>query len=353
MIAKTAALDHEYRMFLSDETFGNFASVLVGIIESYEANMDKLLQLNKAEQNNLILACISALALSGALGIFYSRHVASRLEAIKENAQRFAKGVPMQPPLGGSDEIAEVDRTLHHMTEELTRIANREQAVSQLRAQVVAMVTHDLRSPLQTLSAFLRIAENKVEDKSKKEAIQQAIKEVSRMSTMIGDLLELEKLQAKKTQLDMVPFSIAAALERATESTAEAAEESGVTINVETSQHDMVLADEERLVQALGGLIRNAIKRSSSGAVVVIRAIPANDQSLAIDIQDHGTVIDGSTLLTVFEPYAKANSEAEPSDLVFALAVSKGLLELHGGSVCVKSSSPSATVFSVELPSAG
>jgi signal transduction histidine kinase len=191
LLRKTSQFQQELRAAASDDTLTTLYSMFLRAREQFEQSTTNFLRQSARERTLLMLASGIAAVLGISLRFFFSNQISRRLFVIKTNSIRFSNGEDLLPPQCGSDEIADVDRTFHLMAAEINRAKQRERAVRRLEDQVTTMVTHDLRSPLQTLSTFLAIADKKVTDPAQRKSIEQATQDVARMSALIQDVLEI------------------------------------------------------------------------------------------------------------------------------------------------------------------
>ena len=156
------------------------------------------------------------------MALFFTRQITRRLAVIKDNNARLVAEKPLNPVVPGNDEIAELDLTFHTMAVDLHKAKERDKAVQQLRDRVVAMVTHDLRKPLQTVSTYLEFidesqSEEQTQDEEEVEFRQIAERNIQRMKRLIDDMLDLDRLEAGIMPLNKARFNMAAAVVQAKE----------------------------------------------------------------------------------------------------------------------------------------
>jgi signal transduction histidine kinase len=290
-----------------------------------------------------------SIAVSIALAVFFTRQVTRRLGVIQDNNERLLTERPLNPIVSGSDEIADLDLAFHRMTEDLMYARERERAAQELRDRVVAMVSHDLRRPLQTINTFLECLDDAEleEEYTRFKAI--AERNVRSMARLLDDLLDLDRLEAGAMPLNKTTFFLSAAVAQANELVLAAAKEKKVVITV--SGESSLVADERRIVQVLTNLLDNAIKYSQLGGVVKVDIV--QERSAAkVSVADQGRGIPPESLASVFEPFrqAKDSDADEFGGSGLGLAICKEIIEGHRGKIQVSSNPGRGSVFCFIIP---
>ncbi|HNB24256.1 MAG TPA: ATP-binding protein [Candidatus Melainabacteria bacterium] len=212
--------------------------------------------------------------------------------------------------------------------------------VENLKQEVTAMVTHDLRSPLSTLNNVLNFFEATI-DEPKNEKVHKYIgmgrRNTERMLTLVNDLLDTEKIRSGSMEIDMVPFGLQNCFDKCHELTAAFAEEVKVELSFESTDI-RVLGDESMIDRVLSNLVSNAIKYSPTGKNVRIFAC-RDKHTATITVQDDGPGIPQEDLDSVFERFRQVRRPGAKTKggSGLGLTICKAIVELHGGKIWVES----------------
>lgn len=283
--------------------------------------------------------------------LYFSQNVLSKLRTIVANSERFAEGKELLPSPGGDDEISHLDKVFRNMTDSITRSRQREH-------QLLGMVSHDLRTPLNTVLATLNTLSEGVYGEltdTGKQRVKQAETAVERLTRLANDLLDLEKLSSGKIFLPLEPVSLDHSIKRACESVAGFSDFKNIAINVpETDRY--VLADQEKLVQVFTNLLSNAIKFSEDGAAVSIEIHELGACTIEIRVCDTGCGVAFQDQNGIFEPFKQgadqttgAHLKGHGSGSGLGLAICKTIIEAHGGTIGLESKPGAGSVFFIRL----
>jgi signal transduction histidine kinase len=224
-----------------------------------------------------------------------------------------------------------------------------EQAIAS-RDDVLAIVSHDLRNPVNRvkLVAEMLLETNQVPDRARS-GIGIVIRAADEMTHLIGDLLDVARIDAGRLSIDREPVLLEALLERIDESHAAAAREKNLAWRVDRPAARLTLhADEERLLQALGNLVGNAMKFTPAGGGVRIAVVTA-DGLVRIGVCDSGPGMDATQLAHVFDRFWQGRS-GDRRGAGLGLAIARGIVEAHAGRLWLESEVGTGTEAWVELP---
>ncbi|MDQ2889436.1 MAG: ATP-binding protein [Gemmatimonadota bacterium] len=236
---------------------------------------------------------------------------------------------------------------------ENVRLYRAAQRATQARDDVLAIVSHDLRNPLHTIvlsASYLAdvfLADLPDAALQQTEIIRRA---VNRANRLIQDLLDVSRIEAGGLSVSKEPVSptllVADALDAMT-STAAAAQ---VTLS-SRADDDLpdVLADRERLLQVFGNLIGNAIKFTPVGGTVVVSATTSDPFSVQFSVRDSGQGISNDNLPHIFDRFWQAR-HAKRTGAGLGLAIARGIVEAHDGTVSATSELGVGTEISFQLP---
>ncbi|HEY9785897.1 MAG TPA: HAMP domain-containing sensor histidine kinase [Candidatus Obscuribacterales bacterium] len=334
----------------------------VGLVQAAEkqkkaaqASMERQTELRELLQQSAVAMGIVNVVLALILAVYLTRSISRRLAILNDNTYRFASGVPLNPVLSGADEIARLDQTFHKMAEELDEATRKEREAQMLRKQMVAMITHDLRTPLSTLGNIMEFLTNGAHaqlDEKGRGYIDIGKRNVNRMSALVNDLLDIERIDAGQMELQRGKILLDESFDACAANLAPLAEAKGVALKFEPARF-VVSGDEEKIDRVLVNLIANAIKFSPEGAQVNVSAAQ-QDGVVCVTVQDQGKGIPQDKLEDVFKIFHRVKDETsdEMPGSGLGLSICKSFVELHGGKIWVESAPGAGTKFIFTLPSA-
>lgn len=225
----------------------------------------------------------------------------------------------------------------------------------QLRREVTAMVTHDLRSPLMTISNILDFFQRGLfttTEPKGQDFLKSATRNANRMTALINDLLDIEKINAGMMTLKKTAVPVEHIFATVEEMNAATATERGVKLFFDANCL-AVDADEERIVRVVQNLVSNALKFSPADTKIEIKAV-ALQKEIEISVRDQGTGIAPDEVAHVFDRYRQVGKSAKdiPTGSGLGLAICKSIVELHGGQISVESENGKGSVFKFTLPAA-
>jgi signal transduction histidine kinase/CHASE3 domain sensor protein len=231
------------------------------------------------------------------------------------------------------------------------RLYRESQQAVQAREEVLAIVSHDLRNPLNAvmLAASLLQTSDKVapDDREQLEIIDISAK---RMQRLIADLLDVTRLEGgKQLPIEPAPLDVQSLFEETYELFKSQAATGSITLQCHAPKDvPPVYADRHRVLQVLSNLIGNAMKFTPPGGMITCRAEP-EDGKVRISVADTGPGIPGENLGDIFNPYWQAKRTARLG-AGLGLPIAKGIVESHGGRIWVESEPGKGTKFLFTLP---
>lgn len=232
----------------------------------------------------------------------------------------------------------------------LRRLADAERA----RRELVAAVSHDLRTPITSLWLLAEAVDDEIVDaETRHEYLALMITHLRALSDMITDLFELSQLEAGEVRWSMQRVGLDAIVAEAIDALRPQADASGVAVRAEVDPGlQPTRADPERLQRVLFSLIENAIRNTPPDGSVVVRARPGSRQVL-IEVADTGVGIPEEERERVFDALFRGGSHAARGDAGagLGLAISRAIVEAHGGRIWLADSGP-GTCVRFSLPAA-
>lgn len=232
--------------------------------------------------------------------------------------------------------------------------ATRNEAV-ELLLSVLGQVGHELRNPLGPLTNSVEILRLAGSDPVHVESSRQMIsRQVQLLTRLVDDLMDVPRLARGKMSIVRERIDLAQLIKTCAEDRRLGMESAGLVLNVDAPPTPVwIIGDEARLTQTFGNLLTNAQKYTDRGGMVGIRLSVPGDTRAVVSIQDTGIGIDAAMLPKIFEAYTQADQPVNRrrGGLGLGLALVKGVVQLHGGSVSATSDGPGkGTTFTVELP---
>lgn len=229
--------------------------------------------------------------------------------------------------------------------------------VDRLKSEFISTMSHELRTPLTAIRGSLGMLAGGVVGSLPKpavELIEIAARNSERLSALVNDILDLEKLEVGKLEMQLEHCSIADLLRQSLEENHSYAEQFGISLVLEPMTEDLfVNADRMRIAQVMANLLSNAAKFSTAGDRVTVRALKtAENQRVRIEVQDYGIGISENYKPHVFDKFTQDDTSDKRSSYGSGLGlnISKGIVERHQGSIGFTSRQGQGSCFYFELP---
>jgi signal transduction histidine kinase len=282
---------------------------------------------------------------------------------LADAAGRVASGdLSARVQVRGEDEIARLESEFNRMADQLgdaldEETAHRNRAEQLLAANrlLVSSVSHDLRTPIAVVRSHL---EALIDDPAHTEEFAAiAMRETDRLERLVEDLFQLTRIESQELVLTTQTIDVSAAAREAYESLVEPARrENGITMICEVpKQPVLAIGDHVRLVQVLQNLIRNAIRHTPEGGIILISAEPAEDgDGVTLHVSDTGTGILPEHLPNIFDRFYRADparSHERGAGAGLGLAIARSLVDRMNGTLSVESDPGEGASFTIRLRS--
>ena len=221
--------------------------------------------------------------------------------------------------------------------------------VDQMRRDLIANVSHDLRTPLTMISGYGEMMRD-LPGENTPENVQVIIDEAHRLSNLVNDLLDLSKLQENKIELHIQDFDLTQLIQTVLYRYEKFMTQDGFDIQFQPAESVRVNADPDRLGQVLYNFINNAINYSLDDKRIVIRQ-RINGNRVRVEVEDHGEGISEDKLNYIWDRYYKVDKTHKRSSAGsgIGLAIVREILELHHAQYGVRSEVGQGSVFWFEL----
>ncbi|MBW8877143.1 MAG: MEDS domain-containing protein [Acidobacteria bacterium] len=231
------------------------------------------------------------------------------------------------------------------------------QRADRAKEEMLAMLAHELRNPLGTISNALQVLRMKGEgDDTWKRAIDAAERQVHHQALLIDDLLEASRVTRRQIELQCEELDLTQLVRESVEGYRETLDEAGLTLDLDLPAGELpIRGDRLRLSQVLANLLQNAVKFTPRGGRITVRMAPLpGDWRVELTVRDNGAGIEPEELPYIFEVFSQADNQSldrSRGGLGVGLAVVKGLVEMHGGEVEARSEGPGkGAELSIRLP---
>ncbi len=292
-------------------------------------------------------ALISLIALA-----FITRNLRKIILVIR----RFKEGdLNTRVKLKGKGELGEFASSFNDMADTIVRNMEEMKTMDNLRRELVANVSHDLRTPLATIQGYIETILMKADTLSeaeRKKYMETIFSSTERLRNLVEELFELSKLEARESKANPEPFSIAELVQDIQQKNLITAESKNIDLSLKFPYDlPLVNADIGMMEKVLQNLLDNALKFTPDGGNITIRLTPEKN-FIFVSIKDDGQGISQDALPHIFERYQKAERTnlSDNEGLGLGLAIVKKILEVHEIAINVESDKEKGTVFSFKVP---
>ncbi|MFW3473899.1 sensor histidine kinase [Streptomyces microflavus] len=281
--------------------------------------------------------------------VLLGRWVAARSRELTLAARSFGDGGTFAPPAGQpTAELAALTRELAATSAKLDSSRERERALETSRRELVAWISHDLRTPLAGLRAMAEALEDGMAPDSGR-YLRQIRTEVERMNGMVGDLFELSRIHAGSLTLAPARISLYDLVDDALAGAGPLARERGVRLVGDRIEEVPVEVDGKEMSRVLGNLLINAIRRTPADGTVALSA-HRSDAGVVLSVTDGCGGIPEEDLPRVFDTgWRGSHARTPPAGAGLGLAIVRGIVEAHAGRAEVRNVQ-GGCCFSVTLP---
>jgi two-component system OmpR family sensor kinase len=301
----------------------------------------------------LALSALAVLVLgatSAALLIFGP--VRRRLRQLEDAASRIGAGeTSARAPEHGGDEVAALARSFNRMATDLEARATALAASDQARRQLLADVSHELMTPLTAMRGYLEtlgMAELRLDPPTRERYLRIVDEETRRLERIIGDLLDLARLEGGGSTLRRELVDTRALFGRVALRHERELAERGIRLATHVDPGAAQIAgDADRLEQALQNLAANALRHTADGGEIALSAEPAG-RATRIVVRDTGPGIAPEHLPLIFDRFYKADAARAGGGSGLGLSIVKAIVERHGGTIAVRNDR--GAVFEIFLP---
>ncbi len=251
------------------------------------------------------------------------------------------------------ERTADIERQKIQLMEANVKISQN----AQLKEQFLANTSHEIRTPLNVISGYANLLLNTQLDKQQQKYLHYIKESSDNLKVIVNDILDFSKMEAGKLEIDSIPFDFIRTIRTTTNHLEIEAAKQGLTLELvfKNISHNVIEGDPVRLTQILSNLVRNAIKFTPSGSIVVYCTdISDNPEKilLKMEITDTGIGIPQEKLDTIFDSFTQVSNETtrKYGGTGLGLAIVKRLVDKMNGTITVESTVGVGSKFTVVLP---
>ena len=296
---------------------------------------------------SVILAIIWVMLAAFIAIYLISERIIHPLKEISRAAKSFAAGnLDVRVAVKGSDEVAELAEAFNHMAESL-------EASEKMRNTFVSNVSHDLRTPMTSISGFVDgILDGVIPPERHKHYLKIVSEEVKRLSRLVVTLLDISKIQAGERKFTMVPFDICEMALQILFSFEKKIEEKNLNIVFDFDEENMTaIADRDAIYQILYNICDNAVKFSAPGGMLKVSVKRLKNRKYLIAIYNEGAGISKDDLPHIFERFYKSDKSRglDKTGVGLGLYICKTIIDAHEEEIKVESEEGQNCTFSFTL----
>lgn len=300
-------------------------------------------------------ASILTMIFAGAIGLLSVWFLTKNLRKIIATVRRFRDGdaeIRIENP--EKSDLSVLSQTFNDMADTLTANMKEIESVDKLRRELIANVSHDLRTPLSVLRGYVETYELKLgtlSDDQKKEYLETIRKSADKLAKLIDQLFEYSKLEADQIQPQKEPFQMVDLAHDLISNYQVLAKQKNIEIELEMPQETMplVFGDISLVERAIQNLMDNAIKFTPEAGRIKFQ-VNADDSNVMINITDSGPGIPEGQQAQIFERYRQAPNVKKGEGIGLGLAIVKKIMELHNTTIKVVSRPNEGCTFQFLLP---
>jgi signal transduction histidine kinase len=306
-------------------------------------------------------AVVASLAFGLLAGLVVFRLLTRRLQRLTTamdsfRQSDFTRHVEYLPPASAQapDEVDRLGLTFDQMADRITEQIQELKHQDALRRDLVAQVSHDLRTPLASLHGYLetlKLKEESLSAKQRADYFAVVLRQSEHLTRLVGELFELAKLEAREATPQCEPFALPELVQDVVQKFQLKAGEEDVTLHVELDGDlPLVSADIAMVERVLDNLIDNALEHTPAGGAIRI-PVRRDGERVLLCVADTGSGIPEQDLPRIFDRFYQAGEARSGNGHAgLGLAIAKRIIELHGSELNVKSREGEGTTFAFELP---
>ena len=311
------------------------------------------------DEHDLVLSgvlLLFAAIIATTFGIFVAASVTDGLRSLNFTAQQIAEGnLTARATISGRDEVALVGQTFNEMAEQLQQAAQEREELEQMRKDLIAWTSHDLRTPLTSIRAMIEaLHDGVVDDPATVQRYYSTIRsDIIALNDIIDDLFELAQLDAGGLSMEMAQHALGDLVSDTLEMFQALATEQGVTLQGSVEPNlGLVNMCAPKIGRVIANLVSNALRYTPAGGTVQVTAV-RQAKEIVVTVQDSGPGFAPEDLDRVFEQFYRgeqARSRASGSGAGLGLAIARGIVVAHNGRIWAENAPEGGAIVGFSLP---
>jgi len=301
-------------------------------------------------------ASLATLIFASLIGIIAIWYITKNLREITNTVRRFKEGdLSARVDNAPNKDLSILSETFNSMADTIVANIDELKSVEKLRRELIANVSHDLRTPLAITKGYIETLQIKKDDLSENEIdkyLNIVHNSIEKLSRLIDQLFEYSKLEARQIVPEKEPFALEDLVQDVFENYAQLADQKEIQLELKSDKNlPLVFADIGLVERVLQNLIDNALKFTPKSGTITID-IKASYKSVSVSVRDTGKGIPESEIGEIFERYKQAKVEPKKTKegAGLGLAIAKKIVELHDSAIQVVSKPNLGTTFRFQLP---
>lgn len=301
----------------------------------------------------LVFAGLTAMS----FGFFVSKTMTDRLIKLNEAAEKVAEGdLSTRLDVSGNDEIAQLTRSFNTMAHNLQAVDEEKRKLEKTRRDLVAWVSHDLRTPLTSMRVMLEALADGIitDEETQTRYMRSSLAEIEHLSHLIDDLFEMAQLDVGHLQLDYQYASISDLVSDTLGGMMPKARQRNITLTGKVDNNiDLVYIAPDKIQRVLSNLVQNAITYTPNGETVSI-VVKQKEGRVQVEVHNTGVHIPENQLDLLFQSFYRGEKSRKSNEgergTGLGLAIARGFVQAHGGNIWATSSKENGTTFTFTLP---
>jgi len=295
------------------------------------------------------------LLVTGIVGLILFAFLTKRLRKMTDIMDGFNRNdLDKRVPVHSNDEIGRLAQSFNAMADTIQQNVKELEKTDRLRRELIANVSHDLRSPLASIQGYLEtimLKESDLSTEKRKQYLEVILKNTTMLRQLVEELFELSKLDTKQVNPEFESFSIGDLVQDVTLKFEQQANQKKINIKAEAPPNlPLVEGDIALIERVLSNLIENAIQYAGEGGVIKVR-VKSNSKGIKVSVIDNGPGIDEEDLPHIFDRFYRAEKSRskEQGGTGLGLAIAKKILELHDREIHVRNREQGGAEFYFRL----
>ncbi len=301
-----------------------------------------------------VRSMVFALITAAVIGFIAIGFITKNIRAMVGTIREFKNGnLNARIKTKGKGELSEFSDSFNDMADTIVSNIDEIKRIDKLRRELVANVSHDLRTPLAIIRGYIEtvlIKDEKLSADERKKYLETILSSTDRLLNLVEELFELSKLEAKDKTLQLEEFPIAELLQDVYQKNLIIAESNKIKVTIELSDNlPLIKADVGMMEKVFQNLVDNALKFTPENGSIKLIAERFDNNNLSIKVIDSGIGIDKDQLPNIFDKYyqIKRVSDGKNKGTGLGLAIVKKILDLHKFDIVVDSEVNKGTSFNI------